>query len=181
MPKHALSWQSHDLLHPVRPRKRSMCTRPFPSSRVGSGDETMCTRPFLLPLKGPGNEANSLTNQWGFQDGKSEVRLQPHLLCYSYPPFTTGISILKIPQGLVLGPLLILLYIILFRTWTSPLELTKMILYADDILLYKPINFDCDWLLTIPVQYQHCVNIAQAPISEHHDQYPVKCKYNLWW
>ena len=26
----ALSWQSHDDLHPVRPRKRSMCTRPFP-------------------------------------------------------------------------------------------------------------------------------------------------------
>ena len=26
----ALSWRSHDMLHPVRPKKRSMCTRPFP-------------------------------------------------------------------------------------------------------------------------------------------------------
>ena len=36
----ALSCQSHDMLHPVCPRKRSMCTRPFPSLRMGSGNET---------------------------------------------------------------------------------------------------------------------------------------------
>ena len=30
-----LSWQSHDELHPVRPRKRSMCTRPFPCVHGG--------------------------------------------------------------------------------------------------------------------------------------------------
>ena len=35
-----LSCQSHDMLHPVCPRKCSMCTRPFPSLRVGSGNET---------------------------------------------------------------------------------------------------------------------------------------------
>ena len=36
----ALSCQSHDMLHPVCPRKRSMCTRSFPSLRAGSGNET---------------------------------------------------------------------------------------------------------------------------------------------
>ena len=35
-----LSCQSHDMLHPVHPRKCSMCTRPFPSLRTGSGNKT---------------------------------------------------------------------------------------------------------------------------------------------
>ena len=36
-----LSRQSHDMLLPVHPRNRSMHTRPFPSSRVRSGDKTL--------------------------------------------------------------------------------------------------------------------------------------------
>ena len=39
----ALSRQSHDELHPVNPRKRSMCTRPFPCVCGGSGNETIKT------------------------------------------------------------------------------------------------------------------------------------------
>ena len=36
----ALSCQSRDMLHLVRPIKRSMCTRPFSSLNAGSGNET---------------------------------------------------------------------------------------------------------------------------------------------
>ena len=36
----ASSCQSHDMLHPACPKRRSMYTRPFPSSRAGSGNET---------------------------------------------------------------------------------------------------------------------------------------------
>ena len=48
-----------------------------------------------------------------------------------------------VPQGSVLGPLLF----IMFMNWLKKVPLsdnTKLILYADDILLYKPVNSDQD-------------------------------------
>ena len=45
-----LSCQSHDMLHPaVHPRNRLMYTRPFPSLRVGSGNENNGKISSVLP------------------------------------------------------------------------------------------------------------------------------------
>ena len=47
------------------------------------------------------------------------------------------------PQGSILGPLLFIMFI----NWLTKVPLsdnTKLILYADDILLYKPVNSDQD-------------------------------------
>ena len=56
----------------------------------------------------------------------------------SYQPVTSGV-----PQGSIIGPLL---YII-FVNSISKLPLSpgaKLVLYADDILLYKPVNCEMD-------------------------------------
>ena len=47
--QNALSCQSHDILHPACPKIHSMYTRPFPSSRMGSGNKTI-SDPFTCIL-----------------------------------------------------------------------------------------------------------------------------------
>ena len=58
-----------------------------------------------------------------------------------------------VPQGSVLGPLLFLLYIDDITNIQLPCE-SNMVLYADDILLYRQISADDDYQ-----HLQHCVNL----------------------
>ena len=44
-----------------------------------------------------------------------------------------------VPQGSVLGPLLFLIYIYQHLTYIPLSDSTRLILYADDLLIYKPI------------------------------------------
>ena len=77
-----------------------------------------------------------------------------------------------VPQGSVLGPLLFLLYI----NSIQDLKLsagTRMMLYADDILLYKPIHSVTDYQ-----QYQSDINTVSIWLKHRHLSInPAKCKY----
>ena len=86
---------------------------------------------------------------------------------WSYTSVLSGV-----PQGLVLGPLLFLIYI----NHVSSLTLTdgsKLIMYADDILLYKPISHPVDYngLQTDIDTIQDCISINHLTLI------PQKCKY----
>ena len=58
----------------------------------------------------------------------------------------------EVPQGSVLGPLLFLIYIDDITSLQLS-EGTKISLYADDMLLYKPISSDNDY-----VELQHDID-----------------------
>ena len=74
-----------------------------------------------------------------------------------------------VPQGSVLGPLLFLVYI----NCVSTLQLstgTKLTIYADDILLYKPIYN--------PEDYSHLQRDIQTALFNYHLTLNAsKCKY----
>ena len=107
--------------------------------------------------------------------------------------------ILGVPQGSVLGPLLFIMYI--DKIDLSPG--TTLVIYADDILLYKPINTlsDFTWLqnaqyLTLNPAKCKAMLISNkksyAPLSITINQIPIESvkefkhlgvllKYNLLW
>ena len=76
-----------------------------------------------------------------------------------------------VPQGSVLGPLLFLLYIDDITNIQLPCE-SNMVLYADDILLYRQISADDDYQ-----HLQHCVNLLSSWCSRNHLTFNSnKCK-----
>ena len=79
-----------------------------------------------------------------------------------------------VPQGSVLGPLLFLFYI---NTVSSlPFSAaTRVVLYADDILLFKPISFQADYR-----DLQQDINLLADHVHHCHLAFsPTKCKVLL--
>ena len=80
-----------------------------------------------------------------------------------------------VPQGSVLGPLLFLIYINDITT-ISLSTLSQCILYADDVLLYRPITCSYD-VRAIKFDIEE---VEQWADSNHLNLNPTKCKYKLW-
>ena len=78
-----------------------------------------------------------------------------------------------VPQGSVLGPLLFLVYV--DGVMDLPLsEVSQLVLYADDILLYRPIKCQSDYSAL-----QHEIN-TNSWVEDNHLQFNVsKCKHML--
>ena len=77
-----------------------------------------------------------------------------------------------VPQGSVLGPLLFLTYINCVANLRLS-EGTRLSLYADDILLWKPIKQDSDY-----IHLQADLNLISSNISNLHlSLNATKCKY----
>ena len=76
-----------------------------------------------------------------------------------------------VPQGSVLGPLLFLIYIDGVESVT--LSDGTIVLYADDMVLYRPIySYEDYWLL------QQDINAIAMWIADNHLQFNTsKCKY----
>ena len=76
-----------------------------------------------------------------------------------------------VPQGSVLGPLLFLIYIDGVESVT--LSDGTIVLYADDMVLYRPIySYEDYWLL------QQDINAIATWIADNHLQFNTsKCKY----
>ena len=90
--------------------------------------------------------------------------------CSKSVPVTSGV-----PQGSVLGPFLFLLYI--NNTSDVPLPHgSKIVLYADDLLLYRQIN--------TPMDYEHvqvCLNLLSNWCTSNYLTFnPTKCKTMLF-
>ena len=79
-----------------------------------------------------------------------------------------------VPQGSVIGPLLFLIYI--DGVMNLPLsEKSNLILYADDILLYRAIKCESDYSVL-----QDDINTINYWVEENHMQFnTAKCKYML--
>ena len=77
-----------------------------------------------------------------------------------------------VPQGSVLGPLLFLIYINDITT-ISLSTLSQCILYADDVLLYRPITCSYD-VRAIKFDIEE---VEQWADSNHLNLNPTKCKY----
>ena len=79
-----------------------------------------------------------------------------------------------VPQGSVIGPLLFLIYI--DGVMNLPLsETSNLILYADDILLYRAIKCESDYSVL-----QDDINTINYWVEENHMQFnTAKCKYML--
>ena len=79
--------------------------------------------------------------------------------------------IFGVPQGSVLGPLLFLIYIDGVESVT--LSDGTIVLYADDMVLYRPIySYEDYWLL------QRDINAIATWIADNHLQFITsKCKY----
>ena len=67
-----------------------------------------------------------------------------------------------VPQGSVLGALFFIMFIMNWLTKVPLSDNTKLILYADDILLYKPVNSDQD-----SDAFQQDVNSIQNWTNSH--------------
>ncbi len=79
-----------------------------------------------------------------------------------------------VPQGSILGPLLFLIYIDSISNLSFSAG-TKIILYADDILLYRPITSSSDY-----VMLQDDVNAIQNWVDLNYMTLnPSKCKFML--
>ena len=79
-----------------------------------------------------------------------------------------------VPQGSVLGPLLFLIYV--DGVMNLPISGgSKLVLYADDILLYRPISSQEDYALL-----QRDIDNIDSWVSDNYLQFNVaKCKYML--
>ena len=79
-----------------------------------------------------------------------------------------------VPQGSVLGPLLFLVYI--DGVTDLPLsEACQLVLYADDILLYRPIKCQSDYSVL-----QQEINAINSWVEDNHLQFNIsKCKHML--
>ncbi len=76
-----------------------------------------------------------------------------------------------VPQGSVLGPLLFIIYVDGVETVTLPDG--TVVMFADDMVLYRPIRSDHDFLLL-----QRDINAISNRISNLHLQFNgKKCKY----
>ncbi len=76
-----------------------------------------------------------------------------------------------VPQGSVLGPLLFIIYVDGVETVTLPDG--TVVMFADDMVLYRPIRSDHDFLLL-----QRDINAISNWISNLHLQFNgKKCKY----
>ena len=85
-------------------------------------------------------------------------------------PVTSGV-----PQGSVLGPLLFLLYVNDVND-VALSEGTKLILYADDILLYRRIYTEKDYA----VLQQDVDSLGVWSLLNHLSFNPVKCKFMVF-
>ena len=87
-------------------------------------------------------------------------------VCSEYLPVISGV-----PQGSVLGPVLFLIYI----NDLTDLDISmgsKIVLYADDILLYRPVSSDSDF-----VSLQRDINMIQTWASSNFMTFnESKCK-----
>ena len=101
---------------------------------------------------------NSLT---GFGISGPLLKLPLEQTLSTHALSTTGSHTSGVPQGPILGPLL---FIMFMNSLTKvPLsDNTKLILYADDILLYKPVNSDQD-----SDTFQQDVNSIQNWTNSH--------------
>ena len=79
-----------------------------------------------------------------------------------------------VPQGSVLGPLLFLIYIDGVGTISLSPE-SERVMYADDLLLYKPISSPRDFLFV----QNDIANIEGWSIANFLSLNPSKCKYMI--